>query len=173
MGELNTKASWEKEEEESPVTNWGPVSDNDTFRIILPNSGDPPQWVDVKRYITEEDDSIASDAAMQEGMKVLGREQRRKIQKKATRSDMQIFFKSGTYRMVLLRRVVKAWSFTRGGQPIPVTPESIVSLPTMTRDYIMEKLDEMNPSLQALSDEEDEEEGNDGIHPLDESTGSS
>lgn len=147
--------------------NWGPVGDNDTIKIEFPNSGDPPQWVKVKRYITEEDDGFASDEAMRDGMKLGNRQSRRDRSKRVgkqgsgtgyTEDEIRSYFKSGVYRITLLQRLIREWSFTTpDGRPIPVLPEAIAKLPTATRDYIMEHIEELNPRP---NEDEEDEEGN-------------
>ena len=146
---------------------WGPVADDNTIRIEFPLSdkqrgaGRQPDWVAVKRYITEEDDSLASDAAMVDGMKVLNRADRRKVargQPTSTGSDTQMFFRAGTYRLMILKRLVKDWSFVdASGRKIPVTPDTIVKLPQRTRNFIMERVDELNPTELDVEIEDDEE----------------
>lgn len=157
--------------EQGQVVTWGPVLDDDTITLNFPSPS--TDWVKVKRYITELDDSLASDAAVQDGMKVLNRDERRKVAKaKAKGADAgttQIYFRSGTYRLVILRQVVRAWSFLNRttGQPIPVNADTIARLPVHTRDFIMERIDEMNPQLaDKLAEDEDDEEGGEGSGPL-------
>lgn len=156
---------------------WGPVSDSDTVRIVFPQTdpSKPEQWVDVKRYVTEEDEDIANRAASAQGMKVLGREERRKVQKSKKSADMMIYFDQGKYRRTLMLRVIKGWSFTRDNQPIQITEASIGTLPQFAREYILDQIEEMNPNLSDEEDEDnsDEEPGvrpEDHQHPLDDST---
>ena len=107
----------------SDVT-WGPVYDDDILHIELPDGN----WVDVKRYITAQDQAAAQNAA------------------RATRKEGadEMSFSTGSYSVVLLQRLVKAWSFSRNGAAIPCEPKTVAMLPIHTRDYIMERIDAAN-----------------------------
>lgn len=137
------------------VVTWGPVDDSDVRTLHFP----PPStdWVSVKRYLTEADDSAASDAAMAEGMQYMSRGDKRKAQRGKARAgtDLRMFYKQGTYRLTILQRLIKSWSFVNAdtGRPIPVTADTVARLPVHTRDFIMEYIDEVNPR----ADEEDDE----------------
>lgn len=150
-----------------PEVSWGPVFDDDVIDIFFPAPS--TDWVKVKRYITGDDDSNARDAAVQDGMKVLNRDQRRKIaaRQRAGEDATTMYFRTGTYSAVLLQRLVMSWSFTRNGSPLPVTPDTIKKLPTHTRDYIMERVNELNPNLGADEEGDVETSGDNGNAPLD------
>src|SRR3990167_5908514 len=112
---------------------WGPVYDDDILRVELPDGN----WVDVKRYITAQDQAAAQNAA-------------RATQK--TGGD-EVSFSTGSYSVVLLQRLVKAWSFSRNGAAVPCDPKTIAMLPVHTRDFIMARIDAAN----AIPTEEDAE----------------
>lgn len=129
------------------TVNWGPVFADDLHRVTLPDDN----WVDVKRYITEADEADALDAAKGRVQQTQTKGRRRK---KGDEENSQFYFDSGSYRLKILQGVVKAWSFlTKDGKPIPVTPDTVGALPSHTRDFIMEAVDDLNPS----SDEEGED----------------
>lgn|SRR3990167_6797303 len=113
---------------------WGPVYDDDILRVELPDGN----WVDVKRYITAQDQAAALNAG--------------RATRKEGKPD-ETSFTTGSYSVVLLQRLVKAWSFTRNGAAIVCEPKTVAMLPVHTRDFIMAKIDAAN----AIPTEEDAE----------------
>lgn len=126
---------------------YGPVFDDDLRRINLPADKDGTEhWVDVLKYVTEDARSEALDAAKSYyRMGAAGnRQQKRQMKKDGAGEDTEFFFNTGSYQRALLQQMVKAWSFTRGGIAIPVTPDTVAKLPQHTRELIMEQVDAFN-----------------------------
>ncbi len=155
---------------------WGPVLDDDVITISLPNKRH--DWVSVKRYITEDDDAAASQAATVKGVELTVQANANRAARRAAAKDAdsatnkQTFhYDTNAFRSVLLQRMIRDWSFKdrSTGAPLPITARSIGALPTFTRDYIMEKIDEMNPvaDLVDLTDVEELDQHGQNTGPLD------
>lgn len=161
--------------------NWGPIEDDDVETINLP---DGRNWVQVKRYITGADEDASIRAALAAGVTIknAGANGNRAARRAAgassttTETEQTYHFDSAAQTAVLLQRMIRNWSFKdRNGNPTPITAKSIGSLPVFARDFIMARIDEMNPKAD-IPDEDDEEEldqhGN-NTGPLDEPTNDS
>jgi hypothetical protein len=141
---------------------WGPVFDDDLHRIELPDTS----WVEVKRYITEGDEAAALDSARGRWESKMSAEERAKKGKRSKQEvPTEFLFDSGQYRLTVLQRIIKAWSFSKNGKSIPVNPDTVAALPTHTRDFIMEQVDAMNPGLGTEDDEEDLDASTPNISP--------
>ena len=110
---------------------YGPVFDDDLVRIELRDGN----WIDVKRYITAGDQAAAQTAATT------------RYRGGGKGKDVEASFDTGGYQLTLLQRMVKGWSFTRGGTAIAVTPTTVAQIPEHTRDLIMERINAANTSL--------------------------
>jgi hypothetical protein len=62
-----------------------------------------------------------------------------------------VTFQMGTGRVKLMQVMIVGWTFTRNGQPIPVSVESIRRLPVNYSSPILEKCDEL---AQTMTEEE-------------------
>jgi len=158
---------------------WGPVDDDDTVVLNLPNKA--RDWVKVKRYITEADDAAASQAAIAKGITLQqvapsngNRAARRAGNTAASsaESTQTYHFDTVAQRSVMLQRMIRDWSFKdkQTGAILPITARTIGALPVFTRDWIMEKLDELNPAGDRVDEEAPEELDQHGNNtgPLDE-----
>lgn len=144
---------------------WGPVEDDDTVVLSLPDRAH--NWIKVKRYITEADDAAAAQAAIARGITMQtatnqngNRAARRANGNAAAADSTQTYhFDTVAQRSTLLLRMIRDWSFKdkQTGAPLPITARSIGSLPVFTRDFIMQKLDELNPAGDQIDDSLPEE----------------
>ena len=115
-----------------PDVTWGPILDDDLIRVELPDGN----WVAVKAAITAHDQAAAQSAATMKYRGLGGKAE-----------DIEAAFDSGKYQLVLLQRMVKAWSFSRNGIALPCTPDNIGRLPERTRTRLMERINAENVPL--------------------------
>jgi hypothetical protein len=80
------------------------------------------------------------------------------IMKKAEKKNKGLDFDSqlGATRRLWLERMIVSWTFTKNGQPVPVSKAAINKLPSKYADYIYEQINAAN------EDPDEEEDGGDG-----------
>ena len=129
---------------------WGPVADDDTHTITLPDDN----TIDVLFHVTEGIEAKAQSAA-QSRYKLAEKMGGGKQAKGNVMGGAEFFFDNGAYRLSILQQMIKGWSFVdKQGKDIPINPANISRLPVHTREVVMEKIDGFNP---VSTEEEDED----------------
>lgn len=123
---------------------------SESFRKIHPNATAEEEfrakwkWDAHEQIIIRGQFITADQEAMENASSTIdGKGKKRKIE-----------MRTGSARRTLLERMIVDWTLTKGGKPVPVTPENIGKLPTNYRKPILEACDEIAMTLD--EDEQDD-----------------
>jgi len=107
------------------------IFDDDLARITLPDG----EWVDVLSLMPK---SVRDDA-MQASGRTKGR-----LERGEETPSLEVEIDTTAMTRVIRYKMIKAWSFQRNGEPIPVTRDSIDRMDEQTADFIVEEIDKLN-----------------------------
>ena len=107
------------------------IFDDDLARITLPDG----EWVDVLALMPK---SIRDEATLAAG------KTRGKVEGNAELPSIEIEIDATAMTRVIRQKMIKAWSFTRNGEPIPVTKENIDRMDEQTADFVVQEIDRLN-----------------------------
>jgi len=107
------------------------IFDDDLARVTLPDG----EWVDVLSLMPK---SIR-DEAMQASGKTKGR-----LERGEETPFLEVEMDATAMTRVIRYKMIKAWSFQRNGEPIPVTKENIDRMDEQTADFIVQEIDRLN-----------------------------
>ena len=107
------------------------IFDDDLARITLPDG----EWVDVLSLMPK---SVRDDA-MQASGRTKGR-----LERGEETPSLEVEIDTTAMTRVIRYKMIKAWSFLRNGEPIPVTRENIDRMDEQTADFIVEEIDKLN-----------------------------
>lgn len=115
------------------------ILDDDLHRIELEDG----EWIDILELVPSFIRRKAQAAAMPMSGQV-SMERREKGKKESV--PLNVDFKVGEFNRVLLKEMVKAWSFKdKKEQAIPVTPENIQRLSEIDTDIVLKAIEKLNP----------------------------
>ena len=107
------------------------IFDDDLARITLPDG----EWVDVLSLMPKS----VRDEAMQASGKTRGR-----LEKGEETPSLEVEMDATAMTRVIRYKMIKAWSFQRNNEPIPVTRENIDRMDEQTADFIVQEIDKLN-----------------------------
>jgi len=94
---------------------------------------DPGEWIDLKRELSSGDDDAIWESVVTAEM--------------GAAEDLRLGFRVTVLNRERVRRSIVAWSYTRNGVPVEVTPENIDRLDRRTYAELVAEVDRLNPFL--------------------------
>ena len=107
------------------------IFDDDLARITLSDG----EWVDVLSLMPKS----VRDEAMQASGKTKGR-----LERGEETPSLEVEVDATAMTRVIRHKMIKAWSFQRNGEAIPVTKENIDRMDERTADFIVAEIDRLN-----------------------------
>jgi hypothetical protein len=92
---------------------------------------DPGQWIDLKKELSSGDDDAVWEGVVTATM--------------GAAEDLRVGFRVTVLNRERVRRSIVAWSYTRNGTPVEVTPENIDRLDRHTYAELVAEVDRLNP----------------------------
>jgi hypothetical protein len=92
---------------------------------------DPGQWIDLKKELSSGDDDAIWEAVVTATID--------------SAEDLRLGFRVTVLNRERVRRSIVAWSYTRNGVPVEVTPENIDRLDRRTYAELVAEVDRLNP----------------------------